>query len=258
MFKKNKQRISLQTVVAVLFLMMVYSNCQSQNKHSEFGGDGMMLVKQTKDFTVVGDGSHENWDQAKWINLDQRANHDRTNGLSTRLKVLYSEKGMYFLFQSEDEVLSATFESDFEELWYEDVVEIFLWTDDSRPHYFEYEVSPLNYELPLIVSNIEGELLHWIPFANSYHVEHDRYIHHKTSVQGGEKESGAKIESWTAEIFIPFKVLHPLENIFPVSGTKWKANFYRIDYDYGMTPWSWQPYETNFHDYGNFGTILFE
>jgi hypothetical protein len=108
------------------------------------------------------------------------------------------------------------------------------------------------------VSNIDGELLHWIPFANSYHEEHDRIIRHKTSVKGGEKVSGAEIDSWTAEFFIPFKLLHPLENIFPESGTEWRANFYRIDYDHGMTPWSWQPYETNFHDYNNFGTIVFE
>ena len=218
----------------------------------------MMIVKKTDDFDVTGDGSSDQWKQTEWIDLTQRSNLENTNGQSTRLKVLYSEKGMYILFYSEDEVLNATYASDFEELWHEDVVEVFLWTDDSRPHYFEYEISPLNYELPLIVSNIDDELLHWIPFANSYHEKHDRIIKHETSVQGGEKVSGAEIDSWTAEFFIPFKLLHPLENIYPNSGTEWRANFYRIDYDHGMTPWSWQPFETNFHDYNNFGNIVFE
>lgn len=217
-----------------------------------------MEIKKTDDFDVTGNGSSENWNQTKWISLTQRSNQENTDGLATRVKILYSDMGMYFLFHSEDDVLNATFESDYEELWNEDVVEVFLWTDESGPHYFEYEISPLNYELPLIVSNINGELLHWIPFANSYHENHDRFIHHKTSVEGGKKESGAVIDSWTAEFFIPFELLHPLKNIYPVSGTEWRANFYRIDYDHGMTPWSWQPYETNFHDYHNFGTIIFE
>jgi len=217
-----------------------------------------MMIKKTDDFEVTGDGSSENWNRTDWISLTQRSNQENTRGKSTYLKVLYSDKGMYFLFHSEDDILNATFYSDFQELWNEDVVEVFLWTDDSRPHYFEYEISPLNYELPLIVSNIDGELLHWIPFANSYHEDHDRIIQHRTSVKGGKKVSGADIDSWTAEFFIPFKLLHPLENIFPESGTEWRANFYRIDYDHGITPWSWHPYETNFHDYQNFGIVVFE
>jgi len=248
----------IKALTAALFLIFIYSDCLSQNRDSDIGRKGFMEIKKTDDFDVTGDGSGENWNQTDWISLTQRSNQENTDGLATRVKILYSDTGMYFLFHSEDDVLNATFDSDFQELWNEDVVEVFLWTDESGPHYFEYEISPLNYELPLIVSNINGELLHWIPFANSYHENHDRFIHHKTSVQGGKKESGAEIDSWRAEFFIPFKLLHPLKNIHPVSGTEWRANFYRIDYDHGMTPWSWQSYETNFHDYQNFGTIVFE
>jgi len=245
-------------LTAVLVFIFIYNDCTSQNRDSNFWREEGMMIKKTDDFEVTGDGSSENWNRTEWVNLIQRSNLENTRGKSTYLKVLYSDKGMYFLFHSEDDILNATFYSDFQELWNEDVVEVFLWTDDSRPHYFEYEISPLNYELPLIVSNIDGELLHWIPFANSYHEDHDRIIQHRTSVKGGKKVSGADIDSWTAEFFIPFKLLHPLENIFPESGTEWRANFYRIDYDHGITPWSWHPYETNFHDYQNFGTIVFE
>jgi len=245
-------------LTAVLVFIFIYNDCTSQNRDSNFWREEGMMIKKTDDFEVTGDGSSENWNRTEWVNLIQRSNLENTRGKSTYLKVLYSDKGMYFLFHSEDDILNATFYSDFQELWNEDVVEVFLWTDDSRPHYFEYEISPLNYELPLIVSNIDGELLHWIPFANSYHEDHDRIIQHRTSVKGGKKVSGADIDSWTAEFFIPFKLLHPLENIFPESGTEWRANFYRIDYDHGITPWSWHPYETNFHDYKNFGIVVFE
>jgi len=248
----------LKVLTAVLVFIFIYNDCLSQKRDSDIGREQLMLIKKTDDFEITGDGSSDKWNRTEWVNLIQRSNPEKMNGQSTRVKVLYSDKGMYFLFHSEDEVLNATFDADFEELWNEDVVEVFLWTDQSGPHYFEYEISPLNYELPLIVSNIDGELLHWIPFANSYHEEHDRIIRHETSVKGGEKVSGAEIDSWTAEFFIPFKLLHPLENISPESGTEWRANFYRIDYDRGMTPWSWQPYENNFHDYNNFGTIVFE
>ena len=217
-----------------------------------------MYVKKTDDFTITGDGSAENWNQTGWIDLIQRRNTEGGNNYQAKFKLLYSETGIYILYWNEDHILNASFDEHFSELWHEDVVEAFFWTDESTPDYFEYELSPLNYELPLIVTNLEGELIHWIPFANSYHEESDRKTRHKTSIIGGEKRSGAEIEGWIAEIFIPFKLMHPLKNIYPESGTQWRANFYRIDYDGSMTPYSWQPYQTNFHDYKNFGTLIFE
>jgi hypothetical protein len=236
-------------LMANLFVPMTTFNAED---HST------MLIKKTTDFEITGDGTATNWQKTDWVELTQRRNHENTYSFQTKVKVLYSDTGLYVLFHCDDRILNATFTEHFAELWHEDVVEVFLWTDESSPDYFEYELSPLNYELPLIVSNIDGELLHWIPFLNSYHEENDRKTRHKTSILGGEKESGAIIDGWTAEMFIPFKLLHPLENIYPESGTRWRANMYRIDYDDGMTPFSWQPYESNFHDYRNFGTFLFE
>ena len=40
-----------------------------------------------------------------------------------------------------------------------DVFEVFLWTDEKQPIYFEYEISPLGYELPILVPNFGGKFL---------------------------------------------------------------------------------------------------
>jgi hypothetical protein len=41
-------------------------------------------------------------------------------------------------------------------------------------------------------------------------------------------------------------------------GTRWRANFYRVDHDDGKrTHWEWAPVEKTFHDYRNFGELLF-
>ncbi len=244
----------IQKAFGFLILLAVFltTNVHSQNM-SEIE---TLLIKKTNDFTISGTGSAENWSGTEWTELTQRSNFEKSSGKHTKLKVLYSDTGLYFLFDSESDTLNATMDSHFMELWREDVVEVFLWTDETKPVYFEYELSPLNYELPILVNNIDGELTHWIPFDYSY--TGDRKTRHKTSIEGGEKISGSPITKWIAEFFIPFELLRPLENIFPESGTEWKANFYRIDYDHGPTPWSWKPYETNFHDYKNFGTIIFE
>jgi hypothetical protein len=72
------------------------------------------------------------------------------------------------------------------------------------------------------------------------------------------KKSKATISAWTAEFFISYKLLRQLKNIPPQKGTKWRANFYRVDYDDGFAGWSWQPTERSYHGIEKFGTMLFE
>jgi hypothetical protein len=211
-----------------------------------------LSVKKCKDFAVTGDGTSEIWKSTEWINVNMQGTG--TSIYSTKAKVLYSETGIYFLFSCEDKKLTATLKGDFLDLYNEDVVEVFLWPDESFPVYFEYEVSPLNYELPIIIPNYKGKFFGWKP----WHYEGERLTQHATGTVGGEKVSMGAVTGWTAEFFIPFKLLVPLNNVPPVSGTKWRANMYRIDYDNGTKYFAWQKIDKGFHEYNHFGTFIFE
>jgi hypothetical protein len=215
-------------------------------------GSSELKVKKSTDFSVTGDGSSENWKKTDWTEIPNRTKSEEQ--LTTKVKVLYSGTGIYFLFNCQDKKLANTMDADFLDLWKEDVVEIFLWTDEKDPAYFEYEISPLNYELPILISNANGDLTRWMPF----HYDPDRKTAHATAIQGGEKKSNAAVSGWSAEFFIPFKLLRPLKNFIPASGTKWRANMYRMDYDSKRTSWSWQLTTKSFHDYEKFGTFIFE
>ena len=225
------------------------SNCGSAVSP---GDQGSIVVKKCTDFIVTGDGKSENGKSTDWIRLGRQGQGELD--YPTRVKVLYSGTGIYFLFDCEDRKLTATLKGDNLDLYNEDVVEVFLWTDESFPVYFEYEVSPLNYELPIIVPNNRGTFLGWLP----WHYEGDRRVQHETSVKGGPKESGASVKGWMAEFFIPYKLLAPMGNVPPVPGTKWRANMYRIDYDQGASHFSWQKTAGSFHEYNKFGTFIFE
>ena len=212
-----------------------------------------LLIKKVDDFEIDGTGTSPEWEKASWVILPFR--HGPKSSLKTRTKVLYSEKGIYFLFECEDKLLTATYTEDFANLFNEDVVEVFLWTDENYPIYFEYELSPLNYELPILIPNIEGNASGWRP----WHYEGEKKTSHATSVKGGKKESGATISQWTAEFFIPYILLRPLQNVPPEKGTTWRANMYRIDYDGGeFKSWQWQPTSGSFHEFKKFGTFVFE
>jgi Carbohydrate family 9 binding domain-like len=212
-------------------------------------------VRAVEDFAVNGRGDNPAWNGVEWTTLNARNN--AKDPYPTKFKVLYSKKGLYVLMDAVDKKLTATFRKDFENLWTEDVFEVFLWTDERDTVYFEYEISPLNYELPIIIPNFEGTFLGWLP----WHYDGERKIQKAVSVTGGKQESGAAVESWRAEFMIPYDLLRPLRNAVPAKGTKWRANFYRIDHDRGKdqaVQWAWSPVQKNFHDFRNFGTLIFE
>lgn len=210
--------------------------------------DSILKLAKTVDFVLTGDGSAIQWNRAQWINLPQTG--DRTTIYSTQFKIVYSDSGIYCLFKCADNKITATLQEDFADLFNEDVVEIFLHTDETATIYFEYELSPLNYELPIIVPNFNHKFFGWRP----WHYEGNRRTRHAVQIN----KNGNTVISWTAEMFIPFLLLKPMPNAIPQKGTRWRANFYRIDYDNKTSEWSWQPTEKTFHEYEKFGTIEFQ
>jgi hypothetical protein len=220
--------------------------------HAQQDGRPTLTVRAVDDFEVTGRGDHAAWNAAEWTPLRKR----QADGLpyETRFKVLYSNTGLYFLMDGTDRKVTATMTEDFMDLWNEDVYEVFLWTDERHPVYFEYEISPLNKELPILIPNFGGQFLGWRP----WHYEKDRMTRRATSVTGGEKASNASIQGWRAEFFIPYTLLRPLQNVPPKPGTRWRANFYRMDHDDGKrTQWEWAPVGSTFHEYQKFGELVF-
>ena len=240
-------------IIKLLFAALLFC-IGSDWVFSQNPADSILLIRKCNDFEVTGDGSSAEWDKTNWVELKQQGPNE--SPYTTRAKVLYSATGIYFLYDCVDKKLNATLLGDNLNLFNEDVVEFFLWTDEAYPIYFEYEISPLGYELPILVPNINGRAQGWLPWGYA-----NKQTRRATTVRGGPKESGADIEGWMAEVFVPYRLLAPLSNVPPVSGTKWRANIYRIDYDHdnnGRTLFAWQKVERSFHEYEKYGTFLFE
>jgi hypothetical protein len=215
--------------------------------------DKVLRIPRTVDFEVNGRGDALAWEKACWEPLQVRPAGGHS--YPTRVKVLYSTTGLYVLMDAADGAITATMKEDFLDLWNEDVFEFFLWPDERHPIYFEYEISPLGFELPILIPNLDGKFLGWRP----WHYDGPRRTRKATGVVGGPKESGAAVTGWKAEVFVPYDLLKPLGNVPPKPGTRWRANFYRVDYDGGRsTSWDWSRVGPSFHEYRNFGTLVFE
>jgi hypothetical protein len=220
--------------------------------HAQGGERPRLSVKPAGDFEVTGAGDDAAWREAGWVALGRRDADGHP--YDTRFKAVYSGTGLYFLIEGTDRALTATMNEDFMDLWNEDVFEVFLWTDERYPTYFEYEISPLGRGLPILIPNFGGQFLGWRP----WHYERDRLTRKATTTIGGPKEPHAAIQGWRAEFFIPYALLRPLQNVPPKPGTRWRANVYRMDYDNGRrSQWEWAHVEKSFHEYERFGDLVF-
>lgn len=212
------------------------------------------LVRRTNDFKVSGAGKAKPWQKTEWLTIPPL--EGKAPGYATRAKVLYSDTGLYFLFDCEDHKLVTTMTHDGDDLWRGDVVEVFLQPNPKYPVYYEYEISPLNYQLSLLIANNKGKFFGWLAWKDVA----ARAIQRATAVRGGKKKSKAKVSGWTAEFFVPYELLRGMTGIPPKSGAVWRGNFYRIDYDSGKAvhfAWS-KPSKPNFHQYQRFGYLKFE
>jgi hypothetical protein len=212
-----------------------------------------LRIKEVEDFEVTGTGNHPAWASAEWTPLRKR--QPDGHPYETRFKAVYSKTGVYVLMDGTDFKLTTTGRPDNANLWEEDVYEAFFWTDEGAPVYFEYEISPMNSELPILVSNNGGTFMGWLP----WYFLNDRKTRKATAVGGGKKVQGGPVSGWSAEFFIPFALLKGLKNVPPSAGTRWRANFYRMDHDGGKTTqWDWAPVGPSFHDYRNYGVLIFD
>jgi hypothetical protein len=261
----NKSRIRTKRWVGTALAYIVFLHAFSQSLDYRFA-DGstrgliedfqeLLLVKRCNEFSITGKGDNPEWDKTEWSILTKL---DREGSdYKSKFKVLASEKGIYVLFQGEDDKITTSDYKDMDKIWNGDVFEVFFQTDTQDAKYFEYEVNQFEKQLLLTISNPKNGVS-WIPF-NEY--ENNTYgTINKVEISGGPRKLNGKISSWSAEVFISFKSLGLLSLVPPKSGTVWKANFCRLDHDTGkMVKWSWTPtIESSLHELDKFRTIQFE
>ena len=235
-----------QLLLAALLLLLLSPCVMAQGT---FGKASELHIRHTGDFEITGEGKDPAWNSTEWITLT------RIKGSSpyqTRAKLLYSDNGIYALYHCEDKKITATMLEDFTSLWNEDVIEIFFWPDETFPIYLEYELSPLNYELAILVPNLNGQSGGWMP----WNYKGRKKTRKATKILRNEQQDTT---GWIGEFFIPYALLRPLLNVPPKKGTHWRANIYRIDYDEAESSyWSWQPVDKSFHEFQKYGTFVFD
>ena len=103
-----RSRLLLPTIFLLSFLIVQGVSGQSVDTT-------ILYINKTSHFSVTGDGSASNWKDQPWVILPQRAGMEVP--LQTRIKILYSDSGIYCLYSCEDRKITATLKEDFADLY---------------------------------------------------------------------------------------------------------------------------------------------
>lgn len=141
---------------------------------------------------------------------------------STTFRALWSERGLYVLWEAVDPSPWHTMTERDDHLWEEEVVEIFLDLDGSGRHYYELEINPGG-----VVCDLE--MISASPWQGDFEWDLDGLetrVHPRT-------ESSGTTTGWAATAFLPWEGFRSLLSargvaLPPKVGDAWRFNVFRI------------------------------
>jgi hypothetical protein len=207
---------------------------------SESGALPVILCERRILGDLTADPQSEFWSGLPPVDL-----RETVSGLppkqSTRVRLAWDAREWRILFHAEDAFPWATMTERDAPLYEEEVVEVFLDPVGDLECYFEIEVNPLNAVLDLVLRRTRSGYMK--DFA--WQCEDLRTAVTKDAI------------GWRAELSIPFPALAAAP---PSAGTRWRANFLRIDrppeIERELSAWS-PTGRANFHAPERFGFVEF-
>ena len=171
---------------------------------------------------------------------------------TTYAQLAYDEQYLYIAFHCKDQDIHSQFTQRDDNLWQEEVVEVFIDTNGQPNDYLEVEVSPKNvfYDSFIIDPNKIDVLA-----TKAFNL-----TNYKTAVQvnGTTTNRMDQDQDWTVEIALPLAELVEDYTCERLPQYQWKLNLCRLNRDaYPVSLMAWLPTGNRFHRPEKFGTLMF-
>lgn len=168
---------------------------------------------------------------------------------ATTAKLLWDEKHLYVAFICEDAFIQSTYAKHDDELWNQDVVEVFLDPDGDGKNYYELQASPAGVTFDSFLPEYRKNQNDWESGMNA-----------AARVDGTLNSEKGQDTAWTVEMAIPFSAIQHAPSSPPKVGDTWRANLFRIDMKAsGFQGMAWSPpMKPDYHVVSRFGRWTFQ
>lgn len=206
--------------------------------------------RATRPMRLDGTLTDPEWDRAEPIKL-VRVESGLTPRYATTARLLWDDDHLYIAFVCEDPDIWGTIHERDGNLYKEEVVEVFIDTDSNGTDYYEFEVSPHNVLLDLLIEWRDGKMRG----DRTWDCEGWRTA---VRVEGTLDDRTDTDTRWTVEMAIPWKSLAKLPHTPPQPGDRLRINLYRIDRAADGDEYSaWSPTGAiNYHRPQRFGQLV--
>ncbi|MBW1658522.1 hypothetical protein GSY47_24330 [Flavobacterium quisquiliarum] len=170
---------------------------------------------------------------------------------NTYVSFLWNDENLYIAYNCTDsDIIGKPQTKDAQIFYTDDLVEIFIDPDGDGQNYVEIGVNAFSTNYDLLLRCISPECGGWKTETGF-------------NINGMETVSNINLDGYTVEIKIPFASLEKIKNANfskPKTGTKWKANAFRIDYGETIEYQALQAYKSlkfGFHQPEEFAVFEF-
>jgi len=203
-------------------------------------------------------------DETEWLRAEEAPLRHADTGLGipfkTTVRLLWDDTYLYVAFYGEDNDAWATYTKDDDNLWEEEVFEVFIDPENRGHTYYEININPANAIVDLFILN--GGETRKGRFINTKNWNFSG-LKHGVFIEGDGRNEGNSDTFWTAELAIPFEEFWTADHTPPRAGDMWRMNFCRIERGkVNVDDDDWQaafsfPKGLGFHIPWRFGNIYF-
>jgi hypothetical protein len=206
--------------------------------------------------TVVIDGklNEAEWRRAAVIKDFVECGSGKSVHCRTEARALYDDEFLYLSFVCYTKHITASLKDHDQDLWKEDVVEVFLDPEAQLKSCFEVELNPLN---ALYDARVDYSKKLTPEYLETSKKEYESV---RTRHAVASSRSGSEGEVWTAELALPFSELAGAPHTPPRRGDVWRWNVFRVDVSSGRDAalsLAWSPTGSWNHRPEKFGFLEF-
>jgi hypothetical protein len=252
-----RSRILFASIPAALVLALAWSLSAGERTKQADPPTAFECRFTDKPIAITGKGTDPAWKNAQVIDrfglpwLGAKARPAKTK---TATRLLWDREYLYFFADMEDHDLYATIKEHNGNLWFNDVIELFLKPAEDKPGYYEFQVNAAGAVLDCYFPRRNAGGFDRFKNDTTFHIDA------KVALRGTLNDWTDRDDGWSAEGKIPWSDFKRTGGR-PKSGAAWKFAFCRFDYSVdfeGPELSTCAPLtKASFHQFEDYATLKF-